>query len=81
MSQAVFLHAAGDARVAPFNLREGAAGETLLDVAAVGLCGSDLHFFSGMQDGRFPAKNLPAVFGHEDASTVVAADPATGSPS
>ena len=38
-----------------------------------GICGSDLHFFSGMQDGRFPAKNLPAVFGHEDASTVVAA--------
>ena len=28
-----------------------------------GICGSDLHFFSGMQDGRFPAKNLPAVFG------------------
>lgn len=43
-----------------------------------GICGSDLHFFSGMQDGRFPAENLPAVFGHEDASTVVVADPSTG---
>ena len=32
MSHAVFLHAAGDARVAPFNLREGAPGETLIDV-------------------------------------------------
>ena len=45
MSHAVFLHAAGDARVAPFNLREGAPGETLIDVAAVGLCGSDLHYY------------------------------------
>ncbi len=43
-----------------------------------GICGSDLHFFSGMQDGRFPKEHLPAIFGHEDASTVVAADPQTG---
>lgn len=43
-----------------------------------GICGSDLHFFSGAQDGRFPEKNLPAVFGHEVAGTVVAADPAAG---
>jgi threonine dehydrogenase-like Zn-dependent dehydrogenase len=45
---------------------------------ACGICGSDLHFFSGQQDGRFPAANLPAVFGHENASTVVAAGPSTG---
>ena len=45
---------------------------------ACGICGSDLHFFSGQQDGRYPEKNLPAVFGHEDAGTVVAADPSTG---
>jgi len=43
-----------------------------------GICGSDLHFFSGAQEGRYPKKLLPAVFGHEGASTVVAADPATG---
>lgn len=43
-----------------------------------GICGSDLHFFSGAQDGRFPLDNLPAVFGHENASTVVEADPSTG---
>lgn len=43
-----------------------------------GICGSDLHFFSGAQEGRFPAKNLPAVFGHEVCGTVVDADPSTG---
>lgn len=43
-----------------------------------GICGSDLHFFSGAQDGRFPAEHLPAIFGHENAATVVDADPSTG---
>jgi L-iditol 2-dehydrogenase len=64
MSHAVFLHAAGDARVAPFNLREGAAGETLLDVAAVGLCGSDLHYY---KDGGIGSAVIatPFVPGHE----------------
>ena len=64
MSHAVFLHAAGDARVAPFNLREGASGETLLDVAAVGLCGSDLHYY---KDGGIGSAVIatPFVPGHE----------------
>lgn len=43
-----------------------------------GICGSDLHFFCGAQDGRFPAQNLPAIFGHENAATVVQAEPHTG---
>jgi L-iditol 2-dehydrogenase len=64
MSHAVFLHAAGDARVAPFNLREGAPGETLIDVAAVGLCGSDLHYY---KDGGIGSAVIarPFVPGHE----------------
>ena len=64
MSRALFLHAAFDARVAPFNLREGLPGETLLDVAAVGLCGSDLHYY---KDGGIGAAAIVAPFvpGHE----------------
>lgn len=64
MSHAVFLHAAGDARHAPFNLRPGAPGETLLEVAAVGLCGSDLHYF---KDGGIGSAKIaePFVPGHE----------------
>ncbi len=45
MTRALYIHAAHDARVAPFNLREGRPGETLLEVASVGLCGSDLHYY------------------------------------
>jgi L-iditol 2-dehydrogenase len=39
------LRGARDARVALFNLREGRPGETLVNVAAVGICGSDLHYY------------------------------------
>ena len=35
-------------------------------------------FSPGNLVGKFPEKNLPAIFGHENASTVVEADPSTG---
>jgi L-iditol 2-dehydrogenase len=64
MTQALYLHTAHDARIAPFNLREGRPGETLLDVAAVGLCGSDLHYY---KDGGIGSAQIrkPFVPGHE----------------
>ncbi|MFH5926540.1 zinc-dependent alcohol dehydrogenase [Roseomonas xinghualingensis] len=64
MTQALYIRAAHDAYVAPFNLREGQPGETLLDVAAVGLCGSDLHYY---KDGGIGAAQIKAPFvpGHE----------------
>ncbi len=64
MSQAVYIHGARDARVAPFNLVEGRPGEVLLDVAAVGVCGSDLHYY---KDGGIGAALIrePFVPGHE----------------
>ncbi len=63
MSHALFLHAAFDARVMPYNLREGRPGEVLLDVAAVGLCGSDIHYF---KDGGIGSAQIaePFVPGH-----------------
>jgi L-iditol 2-dehydrogenase len=64
MSRALFLHGPHDARVAPFNLREARAGETLIEVASVGLCGSDLHYY---KDGGIGAAVIqtPFVPGHE----------------
>jgi L-iditol 2-dehydrogenase len=43
MNQVVFLHGAPDFGVAQSNRREGRSDETLIEVAAVGICGSDLH--------------------------------------
>jgi len=64
MSTALFLHGPYDARVAPLNLREGRPGEVLLRVGAVGLCGSDLHYY---KDGGIGAARItsPFVPGHE----------------
>jgi L-iditol 2-dehydrogenase len=45
MAEALFLYGARNVRVAPFNLREGRPGEVLIEVAAVGVCGSDLHYY------------------------------------
>ncbi|MBI0537237.1 alcohol dehydrogenase [Roseomonas sp. KE2513] len=64
MTEALYLRAAHDARVAPFNLREGRPGETLLKVAAVGLCGSDLHYYKDGGIGSAQIKS-PFVPGHE----------------
>lgn len=61
-----------------FPIPEAGGDWVLVRNNACGICGSDLHFFSGTQEGRFPSANLPAVFGHENAATVVKADVSTG---
>lgn len=77
MGKALFLHGAHDARVAPFNLREGQPGEVLLEVAAVGLCGSDLHYY---KDGGIGSAKIlkPFVPGHEFAGYLAEDLPARG---
>jgi L-iditol 2-dehydrogenase len=64
MSRALFIRGARDVSVAPFNLREGREGEVLIDVASVGVCGSDLHYY---KDGAIGAAVIrsPFVPGHE----------------
>jgi L-iditol 2-dehydrogenase len=45
MNEAVFLHGPRDVRVAQINSREAGPDDILIDVAAVGICGSDLHYY------------------------------------
>jgi L-iditol 2-dehydrogenase len=66
VGKALFLHGPSDARVAPFNLREGLPGQVMLDVAAVGLCGSDLHYYKDGGIGSAVIRS-PFVPGHEFA--------------
>jgi 2-desacetyl-2-hydroxyethyl bacteriochlorophyllide A dehydrogenase len=61
-----------------FPIPEASGDWVLVRNNVCGICGSDLHFFSGGLEGKFPDKNLPAVLGHENAATVVEADPSTG---
>ncbi len=46
-------------------------GEVLIQVAACGICGSDVHGYDGSTGRRIP----PIVMGHEAAGTVAAAGP------
>ena len=64
MVQAVFLHGARDVRVGPYNLRAARPGETLIEVAAVGICGSDVHYY---KDGAIGSATVGEAFtpGHE----------------
>jgi len=78
------LHGLGDVRVDDETDAVAGPGESLVRVTAVGLCGSDLHWFSegGIGDAQLGA---PLVLGHEFAGVVeggpldgrlVAVDPA-----
>ena len=49
-----------------------AAGEVVLDIDAVGICGSDMHAYHGHDPRRKP----PLILGHELCGTVVAGAPA-----
>ena len=67
--KAARLHGPGDVRVANEDPPAPLAGEVLVRVTAVGLCGSDLHWFGegGIGDAVLSA---PVVLGHEFAGVI-----------
>jgi L-iditol 2-dehydrogenase len=78
------LHGVGDVRLGDEPVPEVPAGHSLVRVTAVGLCGSDLHWYAegGIGDARI---GRPLVVGHESAGVIeggprhgqaVAVDPA-----
>ena len=74
------LHGVGDVRLSDEPAPTPGPGETLVRVTAVGLCGSDLHWYEqgGIGDARL---DRPLVVGHEFAGVtergqLVAVDPA-----
>ena len=74
------LHGRGDLRLHEEDRPKPQAGETLVRVKAVGLCGSDLHWFGEGSIGE-TLLGRPLVLGHEFAGTTedgrhVAVDPA-----
>ena len=60
----------GTFRLEQRQARPPGPGEVRLDVAYVGICGTDLHIKRGAMDGRVA---IPAVIGHEMSGTVAAA--------
>jgi L-iditol 2-dehydrogenase len=70
------LHGPGDLRISEEPLPEPGPGEALVRVAAVGICGSDLHWFEESAIGD-AALTHPLVLGHE-ASGVIETGPRAG---
>lgn len=64
------LHSIGDIRLHQEPIPTPSAGEVLIKVTAVGICGSDLHWYSesGIGDAHL---EHPLVLGHEFAGIVV----------
>ena len=80
MMKSVRLHGTGDLRIHEEPNPIPSAGEKLIHVKAVGVCGSDLHWFSEGQIGDAKLEH-PLVLGHEFAGITqdglrVAIDPA-----
>lgn len=71
MSEAVYIHGVRDVRLGPAPSEAANDDTVIIDIAAVGLCGSDLHYY---KDGSIGAAriNSPFVPGHEFSATLSA---------
>lgn len=72
--KAVYLHGVRDLRVTETTDAEPGRGEVLLEVTAVGVCGSDLHTYGYGDVGGIAAVN-PLILGHEAAGRILALGP------
>jgi L-iditol 2-dehydrogenase len=70
------LHGRGDLRLTDEPVPAPGPGEELVRVTAVGICGSDLHWYDETEIGGVPL-GRPLVLGHE-AAGVIASGPRAG---
>jgi L-iditol 2-dehydrogenase len=75
-NRAAVLYAPGDLRVEDRAIPEPGAREVLVEIAAVGVCGSDVHYYEHGRIGSFVVRE-PMVLGHESSGRVVALGPGT----
>jgi L-iditol 2-dehydrogenase len=74
VNRAAVLHAAGDLRVEDRPVPEPGPREVLVEVAAVGVCGSDVHYYEHGRIGSYVVHD-PMVLGHESSGRVVELGP------
>lgn len=74
-NEAVVLHGVGDMRLEPYPMPAAPSGkEVVVRITSLGICGSDVHYFTHGSIGPFVVKS-PMVIGHESAGLVVAVGP------
>jgi L-iditol 2-dehydrogenase len=73
MMKTVKLHAVGELRIHDEPIPVPVCGESLIKITAVGICGSDLHWYteSGIGDAHL---DRPLILGHEFAGRIVSGD-------
>jgi L-iditol 2-dehydrogenase len=71
MNRAAILYAPGDLRVEQRPMPEPGPREVLVEIAAVGVCGSDVHYYEHGRIGSFVVRE-PLILGHESAGRVAA---------
>jgi L-iditol 2-dehydrogenase len=73
-NRAAVLYAPGDLRVEERAMPEPGPREVLVEIAAVGVCGSDVHYYEHGRIGSHIVRS-PMVLGHESAGRVVTLGP------
>jgi L-iditol 2-dehydrogenase len=71
---AAVLYGVRDLRVEAHPMPEPGPREVLVEIRAVGICGSDVHYYEHGRIGDFVVR-APLVLGHESGGAVVAAGP------
>lgn len=77
MGMAAFIHGVRDVRIGEFETADGDEDTTLVEVACVGICGSDLHYY---KDGSIGSAEIKAPFipGHEFSARLLEDDESRG---
>lgn len=70
-TRAAVLHGPGDLRIERLPLRPLGPDDVLVAVDAVGVCGSDMHYFASGRNGQ-NERRRPTVLGHETSGVVTA---------
>lgn len=76
-TRAAVLHGPDDLRIEEVPLRPLGPDEVLVEIDAVGICGSDMHYFASGRNGQNILRQ-PTVLGHEASGVVTAAGPQAG---
>ena len=76
-TRAARLYGARDLRVEELDVPPMGADEVMVAVAAVGVCGSDMHYYDAGRNGQNVLRQ-PTVLGHEASGVVIAAGAASG---
>ena len=64
------LYGPHDVRIEDRPVPKPAPGQVLVEIAAVGICGSDVHYYEHGRIGDYVVRD-PMIIGHESAGTVV----------